>query len=443
MAGLRSFNRVLSNSDGEEDPFVLRAVHGGRAAGEGPASAGLGGRLAARFKGSKPRPTGTRGAKPDGGGDTADPRQRAIVKIHYYKHAGGGGAALRAHGGYIERESAKLVQESDPHADYLSRDGRHGFYGPEQNGIDGRAQLAEWSKADGRHFRIILSPENGQAIGDLAGFTREVMARAEAELARALQWIAVNHWDTDNPHTHIVLRGRDGAGKPLSLPDNFIKHRFREIARDVATERLGARTPADQRRALDREVRAHRPIRLDQRIAARLDPAGRVRMAQLGDGAGGPETVAAMKTRLVELSRLGLAHEGRRGEFALAPDWQARLRALEQHIDIRRSRFAQEREAKNPQRSPALDTQDGRSEALRRAGEDLSRETGKPFHALGSKTQRWTVCGEVALPNGQHFKLERHDRVTVAPKPPGLDVVAGQKVLASMAKVTKALGIDR
>jgi hypothetical protein len=450
MAGLRSFNRVLSNSDGEEDPFVLRAVHGGRAAGEGPASAGLGGRLAARFKGSKPRPLGTRSANPDGGGDAADPRQRAIVKIHYYKHAGGGGAALRAHGGYIEREGAKLVQESDPHADYLSRDGRHGFYGPEQNGIDGRAQLAEWSKADGRHFRIILSPENGQAIGDLAGYTREVMARAEAELARPLQWIAVNHWDTDNPHTHIVLRGRDGAGKPLSLPDNFIKHRVREIARDAATERLGARTPSDQRRALDREVRAHRPIRLDQRIAARLDPAGRVRMAQLGDGAGGPEIVAAMKTRLVELSRLGLAQEGHRGEFTLVPDWQARLRALEQHIDIRRSRFAQAREATSTKpvamdlrRSPAPKAQGAHSEAIRRAGDELSRDTGKPYRELGAKTQHWTVRGQVNLPKGQHLKLERHDRVTLAPKPSGLDVAAGQKVLVSTAQVTKALGIDR
>ena len=450
MADLRSFNRVLSSSDGEEDPFVLRGANGGRAAGKGTTSAGLDGRLAARFKGAKPRLTGNRGAKPDGGGDAADPRQRAIVKIHYYKHAGGGGAALRAHGSYVERESAKLVQESDPHADYLSRDVRHGFYGPEHNGIDGRVQLAEWSKADGRHFRIILSPENGHAIGDLAGYTREVMARAEAELARPLQWIAVNHWDTDNPHTHIVLRGRDGAGKPLSLPDNFIKHRFREIARDVATERLGARTPADQRRALDREVRAHRPIQLDQRIAARLEPDGRVRMAQLGDGIGSTEIAAAMKARLVELSRLGLAHEGRRGEFTLVPDWQARLRALEPHIDIRRSRFARAREAKSTKpvakdlrRSPAPEAQGVHSEVIRRAGDELSRETGKPYRELGAKSQRWTVRGEVDLGNGQYLKLERHDRVTLAPKPAGLDVAAGQKVLASTAQVTKALGVDR
>lgn len=453
MARLHSFNRALSGGDrAEEDPFVLRGGGGGGGSGANPAAsgAGLGGRLAARFKGAKPRVSSARRAAADAVNDTADPRQRAVVKIHYYKHAGGGGAALRAHGGYIERESARLDQETDPHADYLSRDGRQRFYGSEETGIDGRAHLAQWSKTDGRHFRIILSPENGEAIGDLTGYTREVMARAGTELGRPLQWIGVNHWDTDNPHTHIVLRGRDGAGKPLSLPDDFIKHRFREIARDVATERLGARTHVDERRALDREVRGHRPTRLDQQIAARLDPAGKVHMAQLVDSAGRSEVAAAMKARLAELSRLGLAQEGRRGEFTLVPDWRARLRALEQRIDIRRNQFAKEREAKSPKpatkdlrTSSAPEAHGADSEALRRAGADLSRETGKPFRELGAKAQRWTVRGEVDLPNGRHLKLERHDRVTLAPKPSGLDVSVGQRVMAGMANVTKALGIDR
>jgi type IV secretory pathway VirD2 relaxase len=106
--------------------------------------------------------------------------------------------------------------------------------------LDGRDRLGEWGRSDSRHFRAILSPENGQAVADLTGYSPEVMARAEAELGRPLQWVAVNHWDTDNPRTHIVLRGRDAESAHLSPPDTFIKHSFRAIARDGASERLGA-----------------------------------------------------------------------------------------------------------------------------------------------------------------------------------------------------------
>jgi hypothetical protein len=455
----RSFNRSLRDGESDEDDSVsveLRAGMSGK-------SSRIGARLDARMIGA-PGGGAKRSHAPRQKAAThaSDPRQRAIVKVHYYKHAGGGAAALGAHGAYIEREGAQLAAEMEPHADYLSRDGQHGFYDANQTGADGRERLARWGLEDARHFRIILSPENGQAITDLTGYTREVMARAEAELGRPLQWVAVNHWDTDNPHTHIVLRGRDGAGARLSLPDNFIKHRFREIARDVASERLGPRTPDDERRAQEREVRAPRLTRFDKAIADRLDPAGRVRMAELGKGMADPGFAASVKARVVELSRMGLAHEVKRGVFAFAPDWQDRLRALELHADIRRSRFAKARGDKEPTKATEGDRGQSREtlgnagkrqeageggSAFDRAAKSLSAETGKPYRALGSKMQRWSVRGEVDLPSGKHLALERHDRVTLTPKPPGFDVAAGQKVMAVMkdgiAQVARAVGMDR
>jgi len=453
----RSFNRRLRDGEADDDDALSIKLRGGKAASASRVSA----RLDARMKGKPGGGAAKPGAPPlQATSHASDPRQRVIVKVHYYTHGGAGAAALGAHGRYIEREGAQL--ENEPHADYLSRDDQQGFYDAAEAGVDGRERLARWGREDARHFRIILSPENGQSITDLTGYTREVMARAEAELGRPLQWVAVNHWDTDNPHTHIVLRGRDGAGAVLSLPDNFIKHRFREIARDVASERLGPRSPDDERRAQDREVRAPRLTRLDKAIADRLDPAGRVRMAELGKGLADPGFAASLKARVVELARMGLAHEVKRGAFAFAPDWQDRLRALELHADIRRSRFAKARGDKEPAKATEGDRGQSREtpgnagerqeagkagSELDRAAKALSAETGKPNRALGSKTQRWTVRGEVDLPSGKHLALERHDRVTLTPKPPGLDVAAGQKVMAGMndgiAQVARAVGIDR
>ena len=452
----RSFNRSLRDGGTEDDDALDVRLRAGKSSKPSRISA----RLDARIR-----------SKPGGGAKStlqsgapachaSDPRQRVIVKVHYFKHSGGGAAALGAHGAYIEREGARL--ETEPHADYLSRDGQHGFYDARDAGVDGRERLTHWGREDSRHFRVILSPENGQAIADLTGYTREVMAQAQAELGRPLQWVAVNHWDTDNPHTHIVLRGRDGLGAPLRLPDTFIKHRFREIARDVASERLGPRTPDDERRAQNREVRAPRPTKLDKAIAEKLNPASKVRMAELGHGEVDPGFAASLKARVVELSRMGLAHEVKRGVFNFAPDWQARLRVLELHADIRRSKFAKHRDDKAHDRAAKGDP--GRLEetpgnagkrqetekagsALDRAAKALSSEAGKPYRALGSKMQRWTVRGEEDLPSGKHLALERHDRVTLAPKPPGLDVAAGQKVMAAMkdgiAQVARAVGIDR
>jgi hypothetical protein len=436
----RSFNRSLRDGESDEEDSVSVELRAG--VSKGAPGGGAKRSHAPRQKAAT---------------HASDPRQRVIVKVHYFKHGGGGAAALGAHGRYIEREGAQL--ENEPHADYLSRDGQQGFYDAAQAGVDGRERLARWGREDARHFRIILSSENGQAITDLTGYAREVMARAEAELGRPLQWVAVNHWDTDNPHTHIVLRGRDDAGQPLSLPDNFVKHRLREIARDVASERLGPRSPDDERRAQDREVRAPRLTRFDKAIAEKLDPAGKVRMVELGRGAVDPGFAASLKARVVELARMGLVKEVKRGVFAFAPDWQDRLRALELHADIRRSRFAKARGDKEPAKATEGDRGQSRetpgnagkrqesADAFQSAAKSLSAETGKPYRALGSKMQRWTVRGEVDLPSGKHLALQRHDRVTLAPKPPGLDVVAGQKVMAGMkdgiAQVARAVGMDR
>ena len=161
-------------------------------------------------------------------------------------------------------------------------------------------------------------------LGDLTGYTREVMARAEAKLGNSLRWVAVNYRDTDNPHTHIVLCGGDGDGRRLTLPDQFIKHCFREIARDVASERLGPRTPDDERRSLDREVRAYRVTRLDRMIAEWIDDAGRARIADLARGVDDPSLSQALKARAQTLVRLGLAEPAGRGALTFAPDWQNR-----------------------------------------------------------------------------------------------------------------------
>ena len=44
---------------------------------------------------------------------------------------------------------------------------------------------------------------------DLREFTRELMVGAERDLGTELDWVAI---DTDNPHVHVLIRGRADGG---------------------------------------------------------------------------------------------------------------------------------------------------------------------------------------------------------------------------------------
>lgn len=290
---------------------------------------------------------------------TFDTRQRAVVKIHYFSNAGGGAAALRAHARYVARDAAARAaplpehQQDAPerqdaearakaHTRYLERGAEVSvFYDAFHDGVDGASRAAHWAREDRRHFRIILSTENASRLAELRSYTREVMRRAELALGMRLEWIAVDHWDTDNPHTHILLRGRTDDGRDVVLPREFVSHGFRSTARDVATDRLGARSRSDERLALEREARAHRPTRLDRLIEAQLDDKRRVRVASLEAPNRSPDMTAALKARAHELRRLGLASEVRRNVFEFQPGWLDALKAMELHLDIRKSLIRQ------------------------------------------------------------------------------------------------------
>lgn len=289
-----------------------------------------------------------------------DSRQRAIVKIHFFGHGGGGAAALAAHMRYVardaaqrdlgddreaphEREAQARRREADrelrAHASYLERE-REGlrapFYDGLEDSVDGAARAAVWGREDKRHFRIILAAENGGELRDLKTYTRAVMERADACLGTRLEWVAVDHFDTDNPHSHILLRGRRADGRPLVLPRDFVKHGLRNAARDLATERLGARTREDERRALERETRAHRPTRLDALIARQIETGGHLRVSKLEAPDRDPALANALKARARELVRLGLASETRRNVFRFRETWRAQLAAMELHLDVRK-----------------------------------------------------------------------------------------------------------
>ncbi len=297
---------------------------------------------------------------------TSAASRRVVVKVRYAANGGGRAAPLRAHVAYLSREGSQHGRQpqfgadltpDDPtrSVDYLTREEtggsvRFAFYDRASDTVDAKAITAGWSE-DPRHFRMIVSAEDGAALGDLRPFIREVMEGLEARLATKLEWLAVDHHDTDNPHSHIVLRGVRDDGRDLIIPREYVQHGFREAARAEATERLGARSREDAKDALQREALAHRPTRLDALIEAQLDKDGRVKIAKLEAPNRTPDWTNALKARAHELRRLELASEVSRNHLAFQPGWRDALKAMELHLDIRKS-LMRERAAETPGNKP-------------------------------------------------------------------------------------------
>ena len=245
--------------------------------------------------------------------------RRVAIKARLVNLRQVGARSTPIHLRYIEREG-------------VGPDGEPGkAYGPATNEVDLVAFEAR-GREDRHQFRLIVSPEDAGELCDLRRYTRHLMQRMEADLGTSLDWVAVDHWNTDNPHTHIVLRGKDDTGRDLIISRDYIAHGMRERAAGLATEWLGPRTEQEIRQSLQREVEQERWTSLD-RALQREAQAGAIRLENLNQDSRRTQLIG----RLHHLQRMGLAENQAPGEWTLRPDTEPVLRALGERGDIVRT----------------------------------------------------------------------------------------------------------
>jgi hypothetical protein len=253
-------------------------------------------------------------------------QRRVVVKARFAMHGSGKGAPLRAHVSYLGREG-KSAERSEPglerSVDYLQRaetagNDQFSFYDRSDVGVDGKAITAGWAD-DRLHFRLIVSAEDGEALGDLKPFIREVMSGLEQKLGTKLEWLAVDHWDTDNPHTHVLVRGKRADGQDLFIPSKLISSGIREHAQEIVTRVLGPRLEADLRQERWREISQVAVTQLDRELFAAKDGQGVINVYR-------PDLIA----RLDRLEGWGLAECGTKG-WRIAGDLFGKLKAMDEY----------------------------------------------------------------------------------------------------------------
>ena len=249
--------------------------------------------------------------------------RRVTIKARLVNLAQAGPRSTAAHLRYIEREG-------------VDRQGEAGrAYGPVTNDAD--LEAFKERGADDRHqFRFIVSPEDAEQLDDLRTYTRHLMTRMEADLGTRLEWVAVDHWNTDNPHTHVVLRGKDDTGKDLIISRDYIAEGMRRRASELATEWLGPRTELEIRRAMQREVDQERWTGLDRTLQREVGDDGLVRVERFAESRLQRQR-QVLVGRLQHLQRMGLATEQQTGVWAVHADAEQTLRAMGERGDIIRT----------------------------------------------------------------------------------------------------------
>ncbi|ELO0670969.1 relaxase/mobilization nuclease and DUF3363 domain-containing protein [Pseudomonas aeruginosa] len=279
----------------------------GSGAGQRPGSRLGRGHTAARFAGAKLTPLS----------------RRVTIKTLLVNQRNASPQSLAKHLRYIERDGVGRDRE-------LGR-----AYGPQTDEADLDA-FKERSADDRHYFRFIVSPEDGAELDDLRTYTRHLVNRMEADLGTRLDWVAVDHWNTDNPHTHLIVRGRDDTGKDLIIAGDYIAHGFRHRAAELATEWLGPRTELDIQQTMQREVKQERWTSLDRTLQREADDDGRVQIERFNEPRLRRQRLLLIG-RLQRLQRLGLADETQPGTWAVDADAEKTLRALGERGDIIRT----------------------------------------------------------------------------------------------------------
>jgi hypothetical protein len=85
----------------------------------------------------------------------------------------------------------------------------------------------------------------------------------EHDLGSRLDWVGIDHWNTDNPHVHLIVRGADDRGDTPVVHRDYISHAMRERAAELVTIELGPQSEHVVRRKFAGEVDADCWTRLD------------------------------------------------------------------------------------------------------------------------------------------------------------------------------------
>jgi type IV secretory pathway VirD2 relaxase len=317
MADEREFSirpgRIRSTREQSARPFIAQALAAARKAGGGVSRSGQ------IVTANRSRFGRGRRASVQANRIITSRSRGAVVKARVVRHSARA-APLGAHLDYLRREG-------------VTRDGEKAkLLGPGTDETDARA-FAERCQDDRHHFRFVVSPDDAVEMADLRSFSRDLVRQMEKDLGTPLDWVAVDHWNTEHPHVHLIVRGRRSDGQDLVISRDYISRGLRDRARDLITQELGPRTDLDIRRTLERQIATERWTQLDRQLARDARETGVIDLAPHPDRR--PDGFSVLKLgRLRKLETMGIATQVGPGQWIIDEKAETTLRKLGERGDI-------------------------------------------------------------------------------------------------------------
>lgn len=355
-------------------------------------------------------------------------RRRVVIKARIVRIKAGDAGAVRAHLRYVQRDGVTLQGEPGE------------LYDAGNDCADAKA-FTERSAGDRHQFRFIVAPEDSSELSDLKPFIRDLIRQMEQDLGTRLDWVAADHFNTGHPHSHIVLRGREGEGKDLVIARDYIAHGLRARAADLITRELGPETEVEATRKLQQEVAAERFTRLDRAIV-RGAPDGILEFSAspLRD----PVWQAARMGRMRTLERMGFASEIGPGRWRIDVELEARLRRMGERGDIIKT-MHRELAAAGVSRASAnyaiFDAEQGDQRLVGVVGEGFSDELRERRYVVLDGIDGWTHYVEIGALAANEEPLVRNAIVELSSR--SAEPRAIDRAIARIASARDGIYSDR
>lgn len=247
--------------------------------------------------------------------------RRVVIKTHIVRHTSTSGNSLGRHINYLERDG-------------VGRDGEDARMFDRAGDEVRSRDFAERCADDRHHFRFMVSPEDAVQLEDMRALTRELMSDMERDLGTKLDWQAVDHWNTDNPHVHILVRGVDDTGQDLVISRGYISHGMRARAEERVSLELGPRSELEIEADLKKQITAERWTKLDRALVSRVSMGDGIADLRPGQLQYDQTFQNALRGRAQHLEKMRLAAQHDPARWAFDPNMEDTLRDLGTRGDI-------------------------------------------------------------------------------------------------------------
>ena len=141
------------------------------------------------------------------------------------------------------------------------------------------------------------------------------------------------HYDTNEPHVHLVINGKNDEGKKLSMTRDYISRGIRNRASEIINKKLGLRSQEDIARQLEISTTKSKKSELDEIIKTNIKD-GIVNLTKLEKNTASDISEKLLEKRLEYLETKGLAKKAGDQSWSVKDSYLDDLRQIERTSSI-------------------------------------------------------------------------------------------------------------